>query len=70
MLDSIDYQLEPEARCPYCGKHILDSWTLFEEDEVECECECGGTFKTRRVIDTSYSSTPIFSPSQAQERDK
>ncbi len=67
MLNSIDYQLEPEARCPYCGKHNQDSWELDEEDEVECEC--GGTFETRRVINISYSSTPIFSPAQAQERD-
>ena len=68
MLDKIDYQLEPEARCPYCGEHIQDSRELADEDETECD-ECGGIFITRRVIDVSYSSTPETAPNKPLDSD-
>ena len=35
MLDKIDYQLEHEAKCPYCGEYVEDPYLAgIEEKDI------------------------------------
>lgn len=61
-LDELDCQMEPEARCPYCGRHDSDSWEIFEppgmdgrSDTVECGW-CGEEFIVTENLQITYST--------------
>lgn len=57
--DEIEYQLEMEITCPFCGYTALDSWDKQEEDK-ECSCgDCHSIFSYTREVTVEYSSIPV-----------
>ena len=50
---------ENNITCPYCGEENIDSFEMpNSEDEHECS-ECGSKFSYERVVDVTYTMTPV-----------
>lgn len=66
IVEEIKIKKEPEETfketyitCPYCGYENKDSFEASDsEDEYECG-KCGSTFAYERIVDVSYSSSPV-----------
>jgi hypothetical protein len=54
-----EYTFEKYITCPYCGHQNKDSWECTNDDgEIDCGA-CGSTFFYERIVDVSYSTSPI-----------
>lgn len=54
-----EYFREQYITCPYCGHQNQDSWEVSGDDgETDCGA-CGSTFSYERIVDVSYSTSPI-----------
>jgi len=51
--------MEDEITCPYCGNQNGDSWESADSEDEEVCGNCGSTYSYERVVDVSYTSSPI-----------